>query len=72
MLGNHCLAVFCAQRRKKTGAKTTHVRFMQLLKLNVVRYSALNVFSSVGMQTNYFTPSECFLSERSIRLNSSI
>lgn len=49
-----CLAVFCAQRREKTGARTIHVRFMQSLKLKVVGYSVLNVFSNVEMQTTSF------------------
>lgn len=72
MLGNHCLAVFCAQRRKETGAKTIRVRFMLSLKSKVVGYSVLTVFSNVGMQTTSFNTGEHFALERSIRLNSSV
>lgn len=53
--------MFCAQRRNKTGAKTIHVGFMESLKLKVVGYCVLNIFSNVRMQTTSFNTGEHFL-----------
>jgi len=64
LLGNHCLAVFCAQSRNNTDAKTICVRFYAVIKTESRGYSLLNMFSNVGMQTISFNPGEHFLLEK--------